>query len=317
MIQEQDAVEREMVDIAAPTKTPWTILATAVAAVTGTATFGNFLHGVAQDATTISPVPAYPTLNQLIVSLTNLAGRPTAVLDRLARETLDLFSYRLDAWINYIAHKLLVDQRAAQPTGVILGGYSWVENLVPAAAPQVLASPDEKAAVTALDAALAAAGVPTTQVYQPALDNAGFIHAPSNAQAATAAILRSGYMSHIGTAAGTLLNIDLSSDRVRRALWLLEGVRQGQSLGALLGFQFEQQLIDNGHGADVLAFRNAYPLITGKLTPIATTAAAEGGPNVVDGTALVRAWQAGALPASLPVADATPACRRSRISSMP
>ena len=39
-----------------------------------------------------------------------------------------------------------------------------------------------------------------------------------------------------------LLAIDLSSERVRLATWLLDGVRQGQPLGALLGYRFERRL---------------------------------------------------------------------------
>lgn len=308
IIQEKDTVESELPDIAAGTKTPWAILDTVVTGVTGTAKFRDYLHSKALLATK-NPDPRYPSLNELIVSLTNLAERPTAVLDRLTRETLDLFSYRLDAWINYIAHSLLVAQRNKLPSGIVLGGFSWVENVFPDATRKELGSKDEIAAVRALSAALTDAGVHTQKVFQPSFDNGGFIHAPSNAHAATAAILRSAFMSHKGSASGALLNIDLSSNRVRHALWLLEGVRQGQSLGALLGYRFEQNLIRNGFGADVLVFRNAYPLITGKLSPIQTTADAEGSPNVVDGTALVRAWQAGNLPSSLPVSRVEPYLR--------
>jgi hypothetical protein len=306
-IAEPDAIEQEMVNVAQPSKTPWTILDTAINNTAGAPTFRNYLYGIAQNAlTNPSTDPTYAGLNQLIVSLSNLAVRPSATIDRLARETLDLFSYRLDAWINYLAHKTLVVQRNRQIPGVTIGGYSWVENVAPDTSRVPLQSPDEIAATQALDAALSAAGVPTPAIVQPTLDSGGFIHAPSNAQAATAAILRSGYLSHKGTANGALLNIDLSSERVSRALWLLEGVRQGQSLGALLGYQFEQQLIANGFGADVLPFRNAYPLITGKLSPVQTSADAEGGPNVVDGNALLQAWQAGTLLAGLPVSDALP-----------
>ena len=40
--------------------------------------------------------------------------------------------------------------------------------------------------------------------------------------------------------------IDLSSTRVRLALWLLDGVRQGQPLGGLLGYRFEGDRYDAG-----------------------------------------------------------------------
>ena len=45
--------------------------------------------------------------------------------------TIDLASYRLDAWITSFATKRLASMRAAQPQGVYVGGYGWVENLKP------------------------------------------------------------------------------------------------------------------------------------------------------------------------------------------
>ncbi len=71
--------------------------------------------------------------------------------------------------------------------------------------------------------------------------------APSLAQASVAAVLRNGYMTHKGTSEEGLLSIDLSSERVRKALTLLEGVQEGQSLNALLGYLFEEGL--HGHVA--------------------------------------------------------------------
>ena len=41
------------------------------------------------------------------------------------------------------------------------------------------------------------------------------------------------------------MSVNLSSDRVRLALSLLEGIRNGQSLGALLGYRFERGLHDD------------------------------------------------------------------------
>jgi hypothetical protein len=72
--------------------------------------------------------------------------------------------------------------------------------------------------------------------------SAGFVHAPSLAHAATTAVLRSGYVAHEQSGGSSSLAVDLSSERVRRAQWLLEGVRSGQPLGALLGYRFERAL---------------------------------------------------------------------------
>ena len=62
----------------------------------------------------------------------------------------------------------------------------------------------------------------------------GFVAAPSLDHAATAAVLRAGYLSTADASTPGALAIDLSSERVRQAQVLLEGVRTGQSLGALL-----------------------------------------------------------------------------------
>ena len=63
--------------------------------------------------------------------------------------------------------------------------------------------------------------------------------------AAAAAVLRSGYLSQASRASGAApFAVDLSSERVHRAKWLLDGVRQGQSLSALLGYRFERILRD-------------------------------------------------------------------------
>ena len=75
--------------------------------------------------------------------------------------------------------------------------------------------------------------------------NKGYIHAPSLGQAATAAVLRSGHLAHKRDA-DSPFEIDLSSRRVRLALKLLDGIRQGQPLGALLGYRFERGLHE-GH----------------------------------------------------------------------
>ena len=78
----------------------------------------------------------------------------------------------------------------------------------------------------------------------------GYIHAPSLGQAATAAVLRSGYLAH-RREQDSPLAVDLSSRRVRLALGLLEGVRAGQPLAAILGYRFERGLHDH-HPALIL-----------------------------------------------------------------
>ena len=86
---------------------------------------------------------------------------------------------------------------------------------------------------------------------------------------------------------------------MRRASWLIDGVRQGQPLGALLGYRFERALHENRPRLDHLIpwFRRIAPLAV-QAPPAesegAWKVAVEMLPanNVVDGLALLRKWKA-------------------------
>ena len=114
-------------------------------------------------------------------------------------------------------------------------------------------------------------------------------------QAAAGAVLRSGYLSHRGTPDEPALAIDLSSSRTRSALWLLAGVRQGLSLGALTGFQFEQQLHEQDLDVYIQPFRDAYPLVGDELHGATANGSVLPPSQVTDGVKLRDAWQSGAL----------------------
>jgi hypothetical protein len=286
--------ETELVNISqsAVTVTPWDVVYRPVAP--GGPTWAQYLHD-------LQPAPGspYDSLADLRASLARLAVLPTAELDRLLTETLDAGSHRLDVWLTAVAFAVLSAQRAtpreAGQPGLHLGGYGWLENVRPAARAAAVTGVDA-AAVARLDESRSKLGPDKLpSVWRPPADNGGFIHAPSMTQAAAGAVLRSGFMSHRNTPDEPVLAIDLSSDRTRLALWVLDGVRQGQPLGALTGYQFEQALHDAGLDPYVQPFRDKYPLIGAELTP--QTAAGQVVPpsQVVDGVALRAAWQAGHL----------------------
>jgi hypothetical protein len=130
---------------------------------------------------------------------------------------------------------------------------------------------------------------------QPLADNGGYILALSSVQAAVAAVLRNDYMTHQNTAEEGLLSIDLSSERVQRALWLIDGVQEGQNLNALLGYLFEDALHDHNLDKYVQPFRDAYPLVGNKLTPSSAPSDTVAASEVVDGLALRTAWDTGKL----------------------
>jgi hypothetical protein len=177
------------------------------------------------------------------LSLAHLQQLPAATVARLVPEALDLASHRVDAWVTSVASRRLARMRETRPLGSYVGAYGWVENVAPKPRAATIASPDRKPTPVAVST-----------------DSGGFIHAPSLGHAATAAVLRSGYLSGAGANGENPLAVNLSSDRVRLALHVLEAVRQGQSLEVILGHRFERALHDRGLDQYIWAFRKLVPL---------------------------------------------------------
>ena len=218
-------------------------------------------------ADTIRALPAVPPdgdPRDAITSLEWLADRPVDELERALRGLLDVCSHRLDAWLTSLATRRLASVREAMPEGVHIGAYGWVDNL------------------------RRDTGSATSD---------GYIQTPSLPQAATAAILRSGHLAHRGDGGG-VLDLDLSSDRVRTALALLDGVAQGQPLAALLGYRFERALRERSSllARFILPLRRLFPLRPdggGPPDAPATPSEALAARDVVDGVALLERHRAG------------------------
>ncbi len=289
--------EVELVNIAAgrPTLTPWDALYRPVEGVTAPGqTMADYLERLPPTRGT-----SFDELTDLRESFDYLAKLPTAELERLFTETLDVCSHRLDAWVTSLAIALMqLESGKEQGFGVLLGGFSWVEDLHPEPA-RPFVREIEQASVRQLDEMRQARlqhDVVQRPAREPAVDNGGFIHAPSLSQAAVAAVLRNGYLTHRQSTNGQLLAIDLSSERVQTALWFLEGVRQGQQLGALLGYRFELALHRNNLDQYIQPFRNRYPLVANKVTQSGEPAESVAATSVVDGQALQADWARGNLP---------------------
>ncbi len=102
-------------------------------------------------------------------------------LERLFTETLDCCAHRLDAWITSLVTRRLEEMREAQPDGVHVGAFGWVEDV----------QPDfEKRHHTR-------EGANERRLMQNA--SGGYIHAPSMDHAAAAAVLRSAFLTRTGT----------------------------------------------------------------------------------------------------------------------
>src|SRR5262249_16001487 len=61
-----------------------------------------------------------------------LAGLPSAAVERLLAEVVDVCSHRLDAWVTAHASRRLDALRARRPDGVRVGGYGVLYDLRPA-----------------------------------------------------------------------------------------------------------------------------------------------------------------------------------------
>lgn len=237
--------------------------------------------------------PAAELLREVRESIAGLEQLTTADLERLMAEHIDLCSYRLDAWQSALFARRLaaLNQRRVNPDGgarrgVHLGAYGWLENVRPA--PPAPVAPPEQIPID-----LREDGV--VVVEQP--NNGGYIHGPSLNHAVAAAVLRNAYLTHADQQNADHFAVNLTSERVRTAVGFLEGVRNGQELGALLGYQFERALHDryviDGQALAqfILAFRKKYPLVADKVTPDAANATIDlkEAYQVVDGYALLEA----------------------------
>lgn len=193
--------------------------------------------------------------DEMIRALELLGSTASAAdLDRLARETIGLATHRLDAWYTSLASSRVKEMRRdpKTETGLAVGAFGWLTDLKFAEAPP----------------------------------SSGFIHAPSLPHAATAAVLRSGWLAHGNAAKTSPAAVNTDSARIRLAQGLLEGVRQGQQVGTLLGYRFERGLRDSGLAGSI---RDVRALVINRTGSDATL------DEPVDGGALLELFQSKGL----------------------
>lgn len=206
--------------------------------------------------------------NEVLAALELLKHTPTARLERALVEHLDCCSYRLDAWLlGFVNLQLYAMRYGGEFTedkpkkDIYLGAYGWVEDLK---------SKDQKLEEAKLEPDMAAIFDPTGE-DPPRTDdtNAGYVHAPSVGQARTAAVLLNAYISKEEDK--EVFKVNLSSERMRLALSMIEGIQQGQSLSALLGYQLERGLHDRAAkeklDLDIYIYelREEFPLVANRM----------------------------------------------------
>ncbi|CAL1519322.1 hypothetical protein [Chitinophaga sp. MM2321] len=280
---------------AAKTESRWQYLYSAEAKVTGNSDLlvGDYIPKI------IKTEVATQYLNEQLKSLELLKDIPTARLERAFAEHIDCCGYRLDAWKAGILNYQLSTMRNSRTDngeqgyrkGIYIGAYGWLED--------VRSENKELTAVQFDDPELQDIFIKdqTTPLVKDNT-NGGYIMAPSLNHAVTAAVLRNGYMTNDNPDA---LRINLSSERVRKALSVIEGMRGGQPLSALLGYYLERGLHESHPGVELDYFiyqlRKVFPLAANKNkdtvvdstteTPIDSVESIEAN-NVIDGLALIE-----------------------------
>ena len=185
-------------------------------------------------------------------------------LDMLITGTFDLFNYRLDAWLTGLLNQRYRPRLKFKSHKISIGAYGWVFNL-------------------------------TEDRNEP--PSYEYVVAPSVNQAVTAAVLRSSFnrAAH-GKTRDYNLSVNLSSARVRQALRIIEGIRNGLSLGTILGSDLERMLHDDwkmpgGYEMDYFIYylRKAYPLNrTDTQYAVGDSAKRDASLDVLNGVALLE-----------------------------
>jgi hypothetical protein len=188
-------------------------------------------------------------------ALAGLSDRPASEVDYALRGLMDAGSHRLDAWVTSVATRRLQTLRLSKPHGVHIGGYGFVHDLMPDVTP----------------------------------DSEGYIHVPSADHAVMSAVLRAAHIANRDDKPESFA-VRLTSERVRNALYLSDGMAQGQRVSALLGYRFERNLVD---GRLQARFINAFRKLAPHPNDAATLAGAQesiGARDVVDGMKLAELW---------------------------
>jgi len=211
------------------------------------------------------PAANMPRTAAVHALLAELRAHGAEPLEAALREAWAMISYRLDAWISADAARRLSAIRADKSLPALAEGY----------APGL---------------GIGAFGV-VERIDRRAAASAGHVLAPSLAHAAAAGVLLSADLADWAARRGSTYATDLSSARVRLGLELLDGIANGQPLGALLGYRIERMLVDAGGTAPAMiaGLRAIAPINAHRLTAGTEAAETVSANAVVDGWALLAA----------------------------
>ena len=187
--------------------------------------------GIASSVIMDSENPQFP---QIIKALRKNITQDEASDEKLKQcilEFFDLFNYRLDAWLMGLLNYKIRTNHNKHCHKLSLGCFGWIFNL-------------------------------KESVKKDEERKNEYILAPSVNQAITGAVLRSSYNNSLKNKDRDYsMSVNLSSERVRSAIRIIEGVRNGLSVGCVLGSDLER-LIHEAYKKDSRCELDAciYPL---------------------------------------------------------
>lgn len=232
--------------------------------------------------------PEVFNLNEARASLLSIARSSVRELGLLTAEAIDAVSYRFDTWrlalVNQRLNALrgITEGSSNRNKGLYLGAYGWVTDVVRNTELQPVAPPSSQ--------------------FEPDVlrdeRNKGYIHAPSINQAVAGAVMLSGYKGRADQNMEDPLSVNLSSERVRAALDIMDGIRNGQNLSVLLGYEFERRFRELYQDPQyvnqfISGLRDHFPLesFVVEVTPDPSVVDKVKARNVVSGAKLVEVFK--------------------------
>jgi hypothetical protein len=189
-------------------------------------TSGDYLENWIESVTAAdvgSGTPEADACRSVLIAMGDFMRMDEDRLERILRATLDTASHRIDAWFTGIPTRRLQDVLDSGGPRMRLGAYGWVDRPRPGT---------------------------------PGPTEAGFIHAPSQAQALTAGVLRD---RSINDADPARWHMDMTSRTTQGAKRIADEVRAGAHFAEGLGREVERVVAVR---ADVERLRRQFPLRT-------------------------------------------------------
>ena len=198
--------------------------------------------GVASSVIMSGESPQFPQLMKALRKDITQEEASDEKLRQCILEFFDLFNYRLDAWLMGLLNYKIRTSLDKNGHKLSLGCFGWIFNL-------------------------------KESVKKDEERKDEYILAPSVNQAITGAVLRSSYNNSLKNKDRDYsMSVNLSSERVRSAIRIIEGIRNGLSVGCVLGSDLER-LIHEAYKKDsrceldacIYPLRCMFPLVSQKI----------------------------------------------------